>query len=141
MTRDDLQDPVLVVDGLAALDDIESAHQEEVRAYARALNAPGYQLKPIPRRWNGTVRVYHYWYRYTWSPERGNVVWEYVGKELPASARPGEAPRDPLEGVAFRIVGPDLLLSAEDYERLRPRFKGRPAFRVGERVSEVRAPL
>jgi hypothetical protein len=133
-----LADPVLVVDGVAALDAIEAAYGEEVRAHARALGHPGYQLKAIPRRWNGTVRIYRYWYRYTWNPAKKNHDWTYVGKRLPSSAQPGALPEDPLAGVPFQIVGPDLLLSRDDYERLRPRFKGRPAYRVGERVEAAR---
>ncbi len=100
---------ILVVDGIAAVESFES----QLQHYKKRLKGQGYLLKKI----KAGKKIYEYWYRWQYNPQKKNNDWTYIGRTRPSEVK-AAPPENELAGVFFEVVGRDLLFKKNDFAKV-----------------------
>ncbi len=125
-----LPDCIRVVNGRKALKTILESYVRELYQYNSVIKDTGFYLKPVHivvKKTSGGKRYYYYYGRYWWrivyAGKKGRtsrVKWKYYGKSKPRElAGYPDPPRNPLEGVKVVVEGDDIIVSIEQFNRIK----------------------
>ncbi len=105
--------------------------------YNSKIKDTGFYLKPahiVYKTVNGVRRKYYYFGRYWWQiwikGRRGTttlVKWTYYGSRMPYLEKllQNPPPVTPFDGISYAVEGDDVIITRENYEKLKPLLEKR----------------